>query len=317
MTTSMRARLAAIGCAVCVTAACAPKIQSTATEQMTPRRIAELWEEPRNIGARDLFWGQWGQKVAPKPGQIYTVLEETTTGFSPGFTGKDQNGTEWSVKQGPESQTEVAVSRILSAVGYHQPPVYYVKEWTQRGGPGPEAQKSGRFRPKGVGIDDVGTWSWQQNPFVGTAPYGGLLATLMLLNSTDLKNDNNTLYQLDDTMRSRSQLRRWYVVRDVGAALGETGKIEPRRGDPFVFEKTPFILGVEKGFVRFNYAGRHQELASNITPGDMRWMVRLVSRLSEKQWRDAFRAGGYGPTASEMFITRIREKLAEARALRS
>jgi hypothetical protein len=44
-------------------------------------------------------------------------------------------------------------------------------------------------------------------------------------------------------------------------------------------------------------------------------MVARVSRLSDQQWRDAFRAGGYGPTATEMFVTKIKSKLAEARAL--
>jgi len=33
-------------------------------------------------------------------------------------------------------------------------------------------------------------------------------------------------------------------------------------------------------------------------------------RLSVEQWRDAFRAGRYGPEASSRFITRIRQKIA-------
>ena len=47
-------------------------------------------------------------ELAPKPGQTYKVVEEKTTGFSPGFTVVDENGREWSVKQGPEAHTEVA-----------------------------------------------------------------------------------------------------------------------------------------------------------------------------------------------------------------
>ncbi len=252
---------------------------------------------------------------------MYSVVEQDTVGFSPGAALKDENGREWSVKQGPEAHTEVVISRILSAVGYHQPPVYYVEQWTQRGGVGPREQRAGRFRPKDIGLKDKGPWSWQENPFVGTPAYRGLLALMMLLNGTDLKNDNNTLYEVSASLRDapRGARRRgvstWYVVRDVGAALGETGKLDPSSGDPFLFAKTPFITGVRDGFVRFDYRGHHQELIEQITPADVRWMVRLMSRLSDRQWRDAFRAGGYGPGASEMFITRIKEKLTEALTL--
>lgn len=295
--------------------ACAPAFRSTATGPMTPTLMAELWENPTDLAQRDLFWGPWGETLAPKPGQTYKVVEEKTTGFSPGFTVVDESGMEWSVKQGPEAHTEVAVSRILSAVGYHQPPVYYVDRWTQRGGPGDAEQRDGRFRPKDVGVRSKGDWSWQQNPFVGTEPYQGLLSLLMLLNGTDLKNDNNTLYEVDPEMRDGHGVKHWYVVRDVGAALGETGKIEPVRGDPFVFAKERFILGVKNGFVKFNYRGRHKELAERIRPSDLHWMANLVSGLTPAQWQDAFRAAGYGPTASDMFIARIKEKLEEIRRL--
>ena len=45
------------------------------------------------------------------------------------------DGVEWSVKLGPEAHTEVVLSRVLSAVGYHQPPVYYLPAWQLGGGP--------------------------------------------------------------------------------------------------------------------------------------------------------------------------------------
>ena len=300
--------------AVAITCACAPAVRSTARGPVTTQQLAELWEEPRDIAARDLYWGPWGEKLAPNPAHVFKVVAEKEGGFSPGFTVVDEKGVEWSVKQGAEAQTEVVVSRILSGVGYHQPPVYHLEAWTQTGVPGKTEMTSGRFRPKGV-LDEKGIWSWQENPFVGTDAYQGLIALLMLVNGTDLKNDNNTLYEVESPARAGSKASRWYVVRDVGAALGETGRVDPRRGDPFLFSRTPFILGVREGFVRFNYNGRHQELVQRITPANMRWMARLVGRLSNKQWQDAFRAAGYGPTATETFVTRIQEKLDEARSL--
>src|SRR5262245_58991915 len=189
---------------VALAISCAPAIKSTARGPLTATQMAAFWEDPKDLDKHDLFWGPWGEALAPKPGQTYHFVEEKTTGFSPGFTVKDDEGIEWSIKQGPEAHTEVVVSRLLSALGYHQPPVYYVEQWTQRGGPEENQQKSGRFRPKHVGLDDKGSWSWQKNPFVGTRPYGGLLAFLMLVNSTDLKNDNNTLYDVGKELKLRS-----------------------------------------------------------------------------------------------------------------
>jgi hypothetical protein len=48
-----------------------------------------------------------------------------------------------------------------------------------------------RFRPRALGFESEDIWPWQGNPFAGTQPFNGLLALMMLLNSTDLKADNN------------------------------------------------------------------------------------------------------------------------------
>ena len=235
--------------------------------------------------------------------------------MSPGFGVTDEHGTEWSVKQGREAKVEVVMSRVLSAVGYHQPPVYYLPQWTISGGPAPGVQTEARFRPKHTVLKDDGEWSWQQNPFIGTRPYNGLRVLMMLLNESDLKNSNNTLYEVKKTADAHTDARHWYVVRDIGTALGETGRIEPQRNDPNMFEQTKFINRVKDGHVQFNYHGRHQELADDITPADVRWMCDLLAQLRIEQWRDAFRAGGYDAATAERFIVRIREKIAEGHAL--
>jgi hypothetical protein len=42
----------------------------------------------------------------------------------------------------------------------------------------------------------------------------------MVFDSTDVKNTNNSLYELKEPADG---VTRWFVVRDIGAALGETG----------------------------------------------------------------------------------------------
>ena len=279
--------------------------------------VSELWQAPdqAGIGNRDLLYGPWGRERAPDPQAVYTFVERKQHGTNPGITVRDPQGREWHVKQPPhteqgaEGPTEVVLSRVLSAVGYHQPPVYFVPSLTVRDASGTHVEPGGRFRLTEKSIKPVDNWSWQQNPFVGSRPYQGLLVILATFNSSDLKNVNNMLYELKDPGDGP---KRWFVVRDLGTALGETGRLVPLRGNIDVFEREPFILGVQDGFVQFNYHGWHQELFRQITPQDVAFAVDLLQQLSEQQWRDAFRAGGYPPAAAERFIVRLRQRIAEA-----
>ena len=170
----------------------------------------------------------------------------------------------------------------------------------------------GRFRRQEQSLKDRGTWSWQQNPFVDTNPYQGLLVILTMFNSSDIKNENNALYEVK---RHAEGVGHWYVVRDLGTALGETGRLAPQRGDPEIFERQPFIKSVIGGFVQFHYHGWHQELFKGISPQDVAWASEWLGRLTDKQWRDAFRAGGFEPSVADRFIGRLHQKIAEGLAL--
>ncbi len=306
--------LLGVTCAGCM----APLVHSTLPGHPTSSQMAELWEDPTNLTGRDLFNGPWATTFAPNPTATYTFVSTKTVGVSPGFTVSDEQGAEWSVKLGPEVKVEVVTSRILTALGYHQPPVYYLPRWTLKGGPGQSSkQPEGRFRPKHSVLKDTGSWSWQENPFIGTQAYDGLRVLMMLLNQSDLKNSNNTLYEVRKSDGVGTTAARWYVARDIGAGLGETGRLDPKRNDVALFEQIAFMKGVEAGDVHFNYHGRHQELADHISPADVRWMCNLLSQLSDGQWQDAFRAAGYDTAIASRFITRIKAKIAEGQALGS
>jgi hypothetical protein len=76
---------------------------------------ASLWEEPRDLEARDLFHGAGGRALSPRDA-AYTFVAEDTSGHSPGFDVRDSSGMEWSVKLGAEAQSEVTTSRVLWAI---------------------------------------------------------------------------------------------------------------------------------------------------------------------------------------------------------
>jgi len=292
---------------------CAQPIRPTVAPKDV--RMAELWESPSDLASRNLYDGPWGSSRAPDPKAVYRFVERKKTGTNPGMTVRDPDGRKWHVKQAPqndegaEGPIEVALSRLLSAVGYHQPPVYFLSSFTLADGETTHVEGGGRFRLDDKSLKKLDDWSWQQNPFVGTKPYQGLLVILLLFNSSDIKNDNNSMY---DFKRPDGEVERWYVVRDVGTALGETNRFEPKRGDPDLFDRIGFVTGIKNGFVRFDYHGWHQDLVNDrITPADVRWACELLSGLTDTQWADAFRAGGYDPALAQRFIRRAHQKISE------
>ena len=205
-----------------------------------------------------------GRAYAPKPDAVYKFKERDTTGFSTKYEVKGPADVEWSAKLGPEAQTEVLLSRILWGLGYHQQPIYYLPSWTLEHDGIKSTESEARFRPKLSEFERLDEyWWWQQNPFVGTRESNGLLVILLMFNSTDLKNDNNSIYKFKEPVEGAD---RWFVVRDLGAALGETGKMYPRRNCLECFEQHGFITAIDGDHVQFDYVGRHQELLSMIRP---------------------------------------------------
>jgi hypothetical protein len=277
-----------------------------------------MWVEPTDLASRDLYYGPWGRELAPDPKDVYDLVEMKHTGVNLGMTVKDSKDREWSVKQpypgnlDSEAPVEVVVSRLLSAIGYKQPPVYYLRAFTLKDDLGRRVEVGGRFRPKVEGLKEVAAWDWADNPFVGTKEYQGLIVLLMMFNSTDLKNSNNSLYE----HKEGDFVEQWYVTRDVGSALGDTHRFAPRKNNPDAFEKMPFILGVNNGFVEFAYNGWYQNLVrERIKPEEVAWATNLLGQLSDKQMQDAFRAAGYDPDVAGRFIARLREKIQQGRSL--
>ena len=106
------------------------------------------------------------------------------------------------------------------------------------------------------------------------------------------------------------------MARDIGQTFGRTGVLDAPRGDVEVFEQTPFIKGVVDGSVVFDYRGRHRVLLEKIPPADVRWLCDRLAALTDEQWREAFRAGGYADSIADRFVRRLKQKIAEGRALK-
>jgi hypothetical protein len=293
--------------ALVVGAACA----LNSPPHVDPSTMAALWERPADIERRNLIYGPGGTEHAPDAGARYEMLEYDDKGFSPGYDVRDPRGREWSVKIGPEARTEVVVSRIVWAVGYRQPDVYYLPRWTLVDEGKARTAEPARFRLERKDRPKVGEWSWRDNPFIGTREFAGLFTLMVMMNNWDVKTSQNAIYEISE---NGDAPHRWYVVRDVGASLGKTNWFFPGvRDDVDAFEQEPFIESVEGNRVKFHYKGAWLEpqLNTMVTPSDVVWICQLLSQLSDRQWMDAFRAGGYSEPDARRFVRRMQQKIAE------
>lgn len=312
-------RPALVTAALATSAALAPA-SNESLRQVAP--IAELWEEPRELEKRDLFLGPPSDQVPPPvAGAGFQFVAEDSSGASPGFEVVDSSGRHWDVKLGVEAQSEVAASRILWAVGFHQRPTYHVSSWVLTGraqGPQPEA----RFRPKLPGERVIGDWSWRDNPFVGTREYGGLIVVNLILNNWDWKTSNNKIYE---GTGADGTTRRLYVVRDLGASLGRTAQpallsalgirnAQGTKNDLAGFEAQGFVQLQSDGRLDFDYHGLYDDVVARVNRADLKWACDLLSRLSDRQLAEAFRAGGYSPDQTARYVLKLKQKIAQGLA---
>jgi hypothetical protein len=280
---------------------------------LTDAKLAELWVEPRDADKRDLYHGIGGPNLAPAANVPYDFVsaKKQILSFSPGYTVRDGQGTEWLVKLGAEVRAEVLASRLIWAAGYHQPPIYYLESWQMVRDGKLEVQPPAHFQPKLTRYKRKDGWSWQQNPFVGTRAFQGLIVLMLMINNWDLEDYNNAIFDLVDEWDGA---RRWYIVRDVGASFSRNRGTwrQGTRGDLEGFAHEGFIDGVQDGHVIFAWNGRHQDLIQDITPADVRWIAQRLTLLTPTQWADALRAAGYKAQEAALIRSKLAERIAQA-----
>jgi len=293
--------------------------------QTPDAEVAEIWQEPVDLLQRDLFAGPGGSAMAPpQTGGSFQFVAFKTTGTNPGYDVRDSSGRMWGVKLGIEAQPEVTASRILWAMGFHQPAQYFVHDFTLTGADAGVKQVA-RFRTDLDAWKSVGEWSWLENPLMNTRQFRGLIVAQLVLNNWDLKTSNNRLYEAADaSMRPRRQ----YMVRDVGSSLGHskqfplftvmgTRGLQGSKNDIEGFEQQGFIKKADGDDVDFDYRGLNQPLVDRVTRADVIWACELLNRIPDGHWQAAFRAGAYPQEDANRFITKIKEKIAQGLALKT
>jgi len=296
---------------------------------------ALLWRDPGDAAQLDLIYGAGGKEHAPDPNATYTFLEEDMKGTSPKFDVKDNQGAHWKVKMGEEPQSETASTRLLYAAGYLVDEDYFLpaikvsglrklKRGEQFISPDGTAHIV-RLKRRDKEEKKIENWDWFDNPFLGTREFNGLRAMMALINNWDLTTENNKVYEMDG--------ERHYVASDLGASFGNTGEVFTRskskvrgyEGSKFIHNETgdsvdfvmhsrPFFLD---WFQHANYRMRTQieQITKNIPRADAKWLGQMLSRLSDEQIRDCFRAAGYGSEEVEEYTNVVKKRIAELNGL--
>jgi hypothetical protein len=309
----------------------AAKTSATAPPAKSGEGPPVLWRDPGDLRSRDLYYGSGG--LQHQPAGPFVFGKEENTGTQPKFQLVDANGVRWTAKVGIEARPETAASRFLWAVGYFANDDYFlpampVQNLPHLRGVSSSASTGGvvhDVRLKRHSPDEVklGIWEWGNCPFVNTREWNGLRVLMALINNWDVKDINNSIYQLNGANPEQR-----YMVTDLGSSFGPTTLSRSLKGNLRAYRESKWIHAVSHDYVDFNVPGAPSGayfiafpiwmgrlsldwVGRHIPRADARWIGDLLGRLSPSQIRDAFRAAGYSAQEVEGFSQIVERRVHE------
>lgn len=285
--------------------------KSKKVKKPVPAGTPVMWREPADIATRDLFHGSGGEAGKPDLSRI-TLVEKVKGGFSEKYRVKDGAGREWVAKVSREAQSETAAVRLLWAIGYVTEVNYLAPSVTIAGTP-KGTYENVRFEARSKEIKRLDPWLWEKNPFSGKRELQGLKVMMLLLNNWDIKDDNNGILHVKNE-NGESELQ--YIVSDLGATFGKIGsgplwQLKRSRNNPKDYAESKFVDHVYKNLVFFHYGGKEQDIFEDISVNDVNWIAGLLSRLSDQQIGDAFRAANYNTEEVGLLTSAVRSRIDE------
>ncbi len=305
-------------------------------------RDSVLWENPRDLSGRNLYYGPGGKEHEPHPG--FTYLKEDLHGTNPKFDVHDADGVKWRVKLGPEARPETVASRLIWAVGYNTNEDYFLPELrvgdmqslkrrhsNKLIGPGGLMHNARLKRMEEEKKEEQ--WAWADNPFSGTRELNGLRVMMALVNNWDLKDDNNGIYE---NKHHQSEGPAEYAVSDIGSSFGAPGiawRFSRSKDNLAAYADSRFITKATPDYVDFrtparpalwdciahphDYAERShmQWIGQRIPRADAKWIGGLLAQLSLEQIEDAFRAGGYSSQEVEAYTAVVQQRIEQLNRL--
>ena len=294
---------------------------------------ATLWQDPGDISAKDLLYGDGGADGQPLP--PFKFISEDTNGTNPKFDVQDAKGKKWRVKLAEEARPEVVASRLLWAVGYYVNDDYLLHVATIQGldiKRGAKLVHNGtqvidaRFERKPDNTTKIATWEWKNNPFSNTREFNGLRVMMAVINNWDLKDVNNAVYT------DKATGHQTFLVSDIGATFAtnslhtsraqDKGNVNNYVGSKFITGTTPTTIdfgtpSAPAGILVLTAAKRrgYDWIGNDIPREDARWIGSLLGQLTHEQLADAFRAGNFPPESIDQYVAVLESRIAQLKAL--
>ena len=298
-----------------------------------PRHLSatrhRIWRRPGDADLADLRFGPGGADGVPVP--PFTFVEEHLIGSQPCVAVRDSRGRLWRVKWGHEAKPESFAVRFASALGYFAEVTHYVASGTIDGATALSRARNcvaegGIFEEARFELEDRSvrmlfnehSWSWDDNPFVGTKQLNGLKIVNMLLSNWDTK-DRRDVSRGSNTAIFEYRVAPWgrearYLITDWGGAMGKWGSNVVSRGrwdvNGFEAQTEKFVTDVRDGFVCFAYQGqRTAEIARDITVEHAAWFYEFARQLTERALRDGLLACGATSEEATRFARALRDRI--------
>jgi len=279
---------------------------SQASRNKSPGKTPVLWERV-NIRAQDLYFGPGGRAGIPDVSHV-RLLKVEKGGHSKKYRIKGADGRTWVAKVGDEAQSETAAVRLLAAIGYRTEINYLVPNLTI---PGVGTFNNVRLEARRENVERGKRWKWGATPFENTRQMKGLMLMMAFINNWDMKSANNVI------LRTASEDQ--YVISDLGVSFGKTGsngwpiiwRIGRSQNKPKDYAKAKFVTEIEKNRVKVRFNGKNRSRMKDFTIANARWLADLLSQLSDRQIRDAFRAANYSRSDVDLLTRAVKSRIAQ------
>lgn len=294
-----------------------------------------VWQNPGRVEAKDFVGGVGGRSGVPRP--PFRFIEEDVTGSTPKAKVRDARGRVWSVKWGEEVHSDTFASRLVWAVGYTVEPTYYVATGQLLGVPHGSLKRikryvspAGEFRGARFQLRSQTdkfvagkSWTWENNPFLGTRELDGLRIMVMLTSNWDNKDardvdrDSNTGIFQHVAGHRTSFL---YFIPDWGASMGRWGHTATRsKWDCIGYddETRHFVKGVKHGFVEWGYSGQHTGDATREIPvAHVQWLMQYLGRVTDRQILAGLQTSGATEGEQRCYAMCVRRRIEQLQSLR-
>jgi hypothetical protein len=295
----------------------APRLYSEVAAVREGKKI--IWHNPGAVEKLDFRYCSGGRSLAPQP--PFTFVKEDVTGTNPKVRVQDRTRRQWAVKFGKEASSDNFASCLAWAVGFYTEQTYYVADGVIVGAHDLEraqhwVDKSGKFRGGRFQLrskdpeflKDV-DWSWTNNPFVGTRELNGLKLIMMLTSNWDDKDIRDAADRGSNTAIYRVGRRYVFFVDDWGGAMGAWGHLATRSkwNAADYSAQTRHFVRIKNGEIEWGYKGQHtSDLTQGIRVSDVRWLLRYLGRITDRQVEIGLRASGATDHEVSLYIPAIR-----------